>query len=351
MDTKNLPPGIKSLPVLSEAPKRPHAYTWLFMKGDAYLPGVFVSVYSVLRTSPAADLVVMVTPDISKEARTQLKKVATHLFEIPYISFKSKPLRTERQRQLYESWIAQSYTKWNTLALPYEKVLLLDADTIITENIDELFNLQAPAMPLATPYIKPYGKEPTYYKGPVGLDGYPAHGTLLDAEVINNTLNDGGLLPPSSQALIAPSMSDYYEYLETIDAMQPFGFPNCHNGFDEQSIAHYYTNVKNKKYTVIHQRYNVFPWKDGFTFNGDIPRVIHFFSDTKPWTVEYNKYPDVITWYKMAGAALKYTGSSPKDINIESSNVNKAGSAEDVFIHKYLKKKDVLQIYGLAKIV
>lgn len=344
-------PGIDKLPKLSDKPIRKNAYAWLFMKGDSYLPGVFVSIYSVLRTNPNADLIAMVTADVSAHAREMLKKVATHLFDIPYISFKSKPLRTERQRELYSTWIAQSYTKWNALALPYEKVVLVDADTVITENVDELFTLTAPAAPMAIPYLKPYGNVPSMYKGEVGLDGYPPHGTVLDINYINDALNKFSLVPISTPALVEPSMEDYSEYLHTVAAMQPFGFPKCNNGFDEQSIAYFYANIKKKPYTVIHQRYNIFPWKDGFTFNGDIPRVLHFFSDTKPWMVAYDKYPDVTTWYKMAGAAIKYADIQAEDILIKTNDVTKAATAEDVFIHKYLKNKDVLQIYGLAKII
>ena len=343
-------PGIDRLPVLSSPPKRRYAYAWLFMKGDFYLPGVFVSIYSILRTNPDADLIAMVTEDVSAKAREMLLKVATHLFDIPYISFNSKKLKTERQRELYESWIAQSYTKWNTLALPYEKVLLVDGDTINTENVDELFNLDTPAMPMSTPFMKPYGVMPNHYDGPVGLDGYPEHGVLLDKQYINDVLHKGGSLPLSCQALVSPSMEDFKEYLHTVEAMQPFGFPACNNGFDEQSIAHYYANVKNKVCTVIHQRYNTFPWKDGFTFTGDLPRIIHFFSDTKPWTVAFDTYPDIISWYKMASAALKYANISPEDINIKAEDVSNADAADDIFIHKYIKNKDVLQIYGIAKI-
>jgi lipopolysaccharide biosynthesis glycosyltransferase len=337
-------------PKLSPAQKRRYAYVWLFMKGDFYLPGAFVSIYSVLRTNPDADLVAMVTNDVSEHAREMLKKVATHIFDVPYISFESKSLRTDRQKQLYGTWIAQSYTKWNVLALPYEKILLLDADTITTENVDELFNLDTPAMPMANPFIKPYGNAPNYYDGPVDLDGYPEHGTKLTLDYINNTLNKKGVLPQSSQALISPSIDDYHKYLQMVSDMQPFGFPECHNGFDEQSIAYFYTNIKKEQFTVMHHRYNIFPWKDGFTYNGEIPRIIHFFSDTKPWIVDYDKYPDITTWYKMANAAIEYANISAEDINIKSSNTTKANDADDSFIHKYLKNKDVLQIYGLAKI-
>ncbi len=319
------------------------------MKGDSYLPGVMISAYSIARTNPDADLVAMITDDVSEHARNMLLKVVTHLFHIPYLSFNSKQMKTERQRQMYGTWIASSYTKWNALALPYEKILLIDADTIHTENTDELFELAAPAMPFASPFVAPLGKIETHYSGPVGLDGYPLHGTEIDEKVIDAILNKGGVLPTSTPALIAPSMDDYIEYKSMVKSMEPFGFPACHSGFDEQSISYFYLS-KNRKYTAIHQKYNYYPWKDGFLFDGDIPRIIHFFSDTKPWSMNFNKYPDVTTWYKMAAAAIEALNIKAEDILLTTENVEGAKKIEDTFIKKFIEVEDVLQIYGLAKI-
>ncbi len=343
-EKKNTPPKLSSMPM------HENAYAWLFMKGDFYLPGVLISAYSIRRTNPNADLVVMVTDDVSKHAQNMLLKAATHLFHIPYVSFESKQMKTERQRQLYGTWIASSYTKWNALALPYKKVILIDGDTIHTENTDELFDLQAPAMPMASPFVQPLGKVQTHYDGPTGLDGYPAHGTQLSTDLVNKILNSGGVLPTSTPALIEPSIDDYNEYLSTVKAMQPFGFPECHSGFDEQSISYYYANVKKVPYTTIHQRYNYYPWKDGFVFDGEVPRIIHFFSDTKPWTVEYNKYPDVTTWYKMAAEAIDVLQITPKDINLTQENIDAAKSATDDFITKFIETKSTVQVYGMLKV-
>lgn len=334
---------------LSKSPIHKNAYVWLCMKGDNYLPGILVSVYSVSRTNPDADLVVMVTDDVSQHAQNMLLKIATHLFYIPYISFDSKQMKTKRQQQIYGSWIASSYTKWNSLALPYKKILLIDGDTIHTENTDELFDLNAPAMPLASPFVKPFGLLPTQYDGPVGLDGFPAHGILLSIELINKLLNEGYVLPTSTPALIAPSMDDYKEYLKLIKSMEPFGFSECHSGFDEQSISYYYM-INNRQYTNIHHKYNYYPWKDGFMFPGDIPRIIHFFSDSKPWMVDFDKFPDVTTWYKMAAAAIKHLNIIPEDIALKSSNILSVQNLDDTFCKKFLKTNDVLQIYGTLKL-
>ena len=336
-------------PVLSSKPLHDWAYTWLFMKGDFYLPGVFTSVFSVARTMPNADLVVMVTDDVSQHARDMLLKVATHLCDIPYLSYESKQLKTERTRELYESWIASSYSKWNVLALPYKKIIQVDGDTIHTENTDELFDLEAPAMPLASPFVVPLGRLPSFYHGPVGRDGYPPHGTKIDPDVIDKILNVGGMLPTSTPAVIEPNLDDYVAYKQMVKDMEPFGFPECHSGFDEQSISYFYTTIKHKQFTAIHQRYNYYPWKDGFLFRGDVPRIIHFFSDTKPWAVDFDKYPDVITWYKMASLACKTTGIKPAGINISAVNTEAADAAEDEFIKNFINVTDVTEIYGMLK--
>lgn len=337
------------LPKLSKERVHDNAYVWLFMKGDFYLPGIFTSVYSVLRTNPNADLVVMVTSDVSEEARSVLLKVATHLCYIDYITVESKQMKTERQRKIYSTWVSSSYSKWNVLALPYKKIVLIDGDTIHTDNTDELFAMQAPAMPIASPYVKPMGTIDSYYPGPVALDGYPLHGAIIPIETSMQSLNKNGLVNTATAAVIEPNIEDYHAYLNMLKEMQPFGFPACHSAFDEQSIVYFYTNKKKVPITAVHQMYNYYPWKPGFLFPGVVPKIIHYFSDTKPWTMAFDKYPDLITWYTMAAAAIDHTKIKPADINLTDKNVKSVKGAEDTFINKFIKTTNVLDIYELCR--
>lgn len=334
------------IPEISGPPIHDVAYTWLFMKGDAYLPGVYASVYSILRTDPNADLVVMITDDVSEHARNMLMKVATHLFYIPYLSFESIPMRTARQREIYNKWITSSYSKWNALALPYKKVILIDGDTIHTDNTDELFNLDAPAIPFNNPFNKPIGYVPSTWKGPKGKDGYMLHGTKVPPQDVVHVLNKGGILPTAAPVVLNPSLADYEEYIKLIKSMQPFGFSECNNGVDEQSLCWYYSAHKKLTWTNIHHRYNYIGWKDGFLLKGDVPYILHFFSDTKPWDANYNTYDDMISWYKMAGEAIEKTHIKPEDIRLTSENVNAAKKAKDVFIKKHINVNSVLDIVG-----
>ena len=85
---------------LSSEPKHDNAYVWLLMKGDSYLPGIVTSLFSVIRTNPNADLVVMTTDDVSSHAKSILLKYASHIFEIQYLSVLSKPLKTQNQQRM-----------------------------------------------------------------------------------------------------------------------------------------------------------------------------------------------------------------------------------------------------------
>jgi lipopolysaccharide biosynthesis glycosyltransferase len=337
---------ITDVPEISSAPVYDNCYCWLFMKGDSYLPGIFTSVYSVWRTDPEADLVVMVTDDISEEAKTTLMKVATHLFYIPYLTFESKPLKTQRQRDIYKNWMSSSYTKWNALALPYKKAILIDGDTIHTDNTDSLFKLPTPAAPFSNPFAKPLGTISTRWKGPKGPDKYLTHGAKVTADEIKDTLYNGNVLITATAIVLSPSFDDYFEYIKTVKSMQPFGFEKCNNVQDEQSICYYYAVVKKQDWYNVHHRYNYIAWKDGFLNKGDVPYIIHYFSDMKPWMQKYNTYEDVITWYKMAGEAIKKTKIKPADIKLTVEDVNSANAATDTFIKKHMRVNSVLDILG-----
>ena len=121
--------------------KSPYAYVWALFKGDRYLAGVLISAWSIKRTNTKYDLICLVTPDVSNIGRKELAKICNKVIEINYIRVTRPKLKTTRQKELYKTWIDVSYTKWNILNLTqYKKVFFLDADTIVTKNIDSVFD-------------------------------------------------------------------------------------------------------------------------------------------------------------------------------------------------------------------
>ena len=335
---------------LSSEPKHDNAYVWLLMKGDSYLPGIVTSLFSVIRTNPNADLVVMTTDDVSQRAKSILLKYASHIFEIPYLSYLSKPLKTQKQQLMYEKWVNVSYTKWQMLALPYKKAIFVDGDTIHMSNTDDLFDLSAPAAPFASPYMKPLGKIPSYIAhNKSGPDGYPKHKSMVSQTEINNMLHKHGILLTANMVLLEPSKIDHKKYMDMVKSMEPFGFQTCNSMLDEQSIVYFYTFIKKKNWTVLHQIYNYIAWKDGFISKGVIPRNIHYISEAKPWMIEYNKFDDVISWYKFAALAVAYGKITAQDIFLKESDVVDAVKSSDTFVKKFANVPTLLDLNELSE--
>ena len=194
---------------------KPHAYVWLIMFGDAYLPGIFVSMFSVKKQNPKADLVVMVTDDVSRRAIDVMYKIADAIYKVPYITHETTPM-VGKQVAYYSSWINSSFTKWNALALPYKKVVFIDGDTLCLDPIDDLFDMQTPAAPWSNPWMEPMGRIPNRYSGPL-LDGYPPHKALITPAMFSDVFKRGGMLFTANAVVLTPSQKDYREYLKLID--------------------------------------------------------------------------------------------------------------------------------------
>jgi alpha-N-acetylglucosamine transferase len=293
-----------------DCPIKKHAYVWLIMFGDSYLPGIFVSMYSVRKQNPAADLVVMVTRDVSQRAIDILYLIADHIWIVPYITHDTTPM-VGKQVAYYSRWINSSFTKWNALMLPYKKVVFVDGDTLCLEPIDELFDLPTPAAPWANPWMEPIGQIPNRYVGPL-QDGFPPHGAIIKPDVFANVFRRGGMLFTASAVVLTPSRQDYYNYLTLLDEKK-FGIVGCLSAADEQSLAWYYSQVKQVPFYNVHQRYNCLFWKKDYIRN-TTPALLHYVTSEKPWKVPRGKYEDIILWYKVADEAIEKNKITPADL-------------------------------------
>lgn len=262
-----------------------YAYVMLCMKGDAYAPGVIVMAESIRAAGSTYDIVCMCTPDVSEEA---LELIATRakIAQIEYVRYDTKKMRTKRQMELYGSWLSEAYTKWRCLELEYDKVLFVDADMIVVQNIDHLFELQAPAGTFSTPWAKEYTTESTF-----DLRGYPKdHDSVVPASTIMETFSrHNGYTFIASMVLLIPNKSEFAELCQMVDKLQPFGFENWSTP-DEQSLAYFYAS-KGVDWHHIHQRYNFIvhkiDWLRSTNPDGSsviiVPHVLHYFSSKKPW--------------------------------------------------------------------
>lgn len=97
----------------------------LVMRGDSYALGACVVAARAKVLGTHSDLVCMVTSDVTIRARDCLSQVFDIIYEVPYLQFACEKMTTRKQQNYYDSWIGQSFTKWNALALDsYDKVCM-----------------------------------------------------------------------------------------------------------------------------------------------------------------------------------------------------------------------------------
>lgn len=293
-----------------------YAYVWCLFGGDRYLPGVLTSVYSISKTESKYDRVVMCTSDVSQGARETISRLAK-VVEVPYIEARCKPLFTQKQREKYSTWISKSFTKWNCLLLTqYEKVLLLDADTIAVHNVDELFSLDTPSGPFNDAWVFPYGKKRNVY------GGYFRHGEVVPSHLIEKAFQEQGHVATASTVLLSPSKNDFETLISLLRTKQPYG-SKVHSGYDEQLIAELYlsapsssrssapssslSSAPSSQWHNISAAYNYIPWKHNLSKN-EIPRILHYFNVDKPWDMKRDEWPDLKEWYSLADECQEKIG-------------------------------------------
>jgi hypothetical protein len=131
--------------------KKPYAYTSILFKDETYLPGIITFGYSVKQTHTGYNLICMIqdkpyndSPGVKKETINDLLNIYDVIYGIDYLEIPnyiphSKNF-TSRYKYHYNN-ISGYVTKSNVFGLlDYEKVFFCDSSTILTNNIDFVFN-------------------------------------------------------------------------------------------------------------------------------------------------------------------------------------------------------------------
>jgi hypothetical protein len=124
------------------------AYVTTLCNGAGYVPGVEVLGKSLDRSDASHDKLLLVTPDVPVDARRGLEQKGWRTHEICPIE-NPHPI----EGQFFERFAA-TFTKLRAFELTqYDKLVLLDADTIVLQNIDDLF--ERPAIAAAPDFLLP----------------------------------------------------------------------------------------------------------------------------------------------------------------------------------------------------
>lgn len=309
-----------------------NAYVWSIFLGDRYIPGVLASAYSVKRTNTKYDLICLVTSDVSDIGRKELAKICTKVIEVNYIRVKRPKLKTARQKELYKTWIDVSYTKWNILNLTqYKKVFLLDADTIVTQNIDSVFDKKKISATFYNPWSNKYSK---FSK----IKDYYGRKKIINPNLIQKALTKSGYVLIASSVLLHPNKNYFNKYkqmLKNKNAVDTFS-KNNYSGHDEQSIAYFmsvYEHGPQLTWYNLPQCYQFIPWHRNECCDDKsiyhqrqktkiCPKisVIHYFGQDAPWELDFNSddiFPDTHVWLSICQEMLQKTKVNIKKINIK----------------------------------
>jgi hypothetical protein len=108
------------------------AYVTLLSHGDAYVPGVEALGWSLVRSECRAPRVAMVTHDVLAPARHRLRAQGWEVREVEAVPAPTAEALFPRFRHVF--------TKLRVFGLDdLDRVVFLDADTIVLQNLDALF--------------------------------------------------------------------------------------------------------------------------------------------------------------------------------------------------------------------
>ncbi len=123
-----------------------HAYVSMIFGNDDYVPGLEVLGRSLSDTGTTIPRVAMVTADVSAQARARLVAQGWEIREVEPIANPATALLMARFGNVFTKLRAWGLTE-------YTKVVVLDADTLVVRNIDELF--ERPSLSAAPDFLLP----------------------------------------------------------------------------------------------------------------------------------------------------------------------------------------------------
>ena len=199
-----------------------YAYVTLVMLGDRYIPGAIVLAHTIKRLDSQADLVVLVTSDVSDDG----KKILSMFFDRVILVKKILVPNWRTKKQRHRLYLDYVFTKFHLFNLNYKKILMIDADALVLKYPDHLFSLNAPAGSLIEDkdqFIS-YDKNGNYILPPDGkIKWYQsfckccAHGKLIPKEmtdrVATNFKNSG---IGASIVLLEPKKGELESIIEDV---------------------------------------------------------------------------------------------------------------------------------------
>lgn len=263
----------------------------LWGSSPEYVLGAMVLGWSLRRTQTPHDMVVVHTSDVSSAALDLLQQVGWIPREVEHIDATTRLAQEGCENMRF----AKVFTKLRVLELvEYSKILMLDIDLLVRENVDHLFDVQAPAAMVRGPEVR-------YEHGGRVYGRYFFCGSRDDRYSWGQAsgINAGVML-------LQPDAEVFQQMLlEVRDSNHPEHIRG--NGPEQDYLSRFYTSDWHHlsvayNFQLHHMYFALSPAYDGiadrtkFILNSDLIKIIHYSSEPKPWSrlleEQYRSYTD-----------------------------------------------------------
>lgn len=312
--------------MINENGKKNYAYVTLVMIGDLYVSAAIVMAHSLRLLNTKADLVVLVTPDVSEDGKRVLGKFFDRVIEIDYVTVPN--WRTKKQT--HRRYLELVFTKFHLFNLTeYKKVLLIDADALVLKYPDHLFSLKTPAGCLLEnkDLFISYDSKGNYILPPDGkikwYDIYCQccpHGSTIPKEMTDRIYKDfknsgigGGLM------LLKPQKGEFESILKDVSqGKMKYLLENKLIWPEQQYLTLRYSGNWNMINPIFFglQGYPHYSVLYGLQYGGDKPFVLNSKIDINLRL----EFPDFVLWHKFYGEIIKKHPELTESISLKETN-------------------------------
>lgn len=282
------------------------AWVLMIMMGDAYIPGALMTIWSLRNVKTKYPIVCMVTDDVSENATNALMEAGCNTIKkIEYITHNYKALKSEKQKQMYGAWMHNGFTAWRCLGLTdWDKIIYIHSDLLFVKNVDELFDMDAPAGCFSSPYAQPYDFAINpywdYYRKNVDKTAKTLpHGAKLPPEIVLSSLELPTFTVMGAMIVLEPSTTAMEKMMKVIKQNEIYGekFDIRLSAVDEMSIAETMA-LLGKTWTHIDQKYQAMLRKEKWSPESEA--LCYHYLGTKPWDLGKDEWDDTKKWWEVA---------------------------------------------------
>lgn len=285
-----------------------NAYVTFIIRNDSFLPGALVFAYALRLQKTKADLICIVSENVSDKAVVSLKELYDDVIVIDEL-YVPHERRHERQDRpfLFSRFNAFRLGKDGDLNKNYEKIIIADCDILPLFKYDSLFDLKTPAGIIneKKEYCMEYDEDGKYII-PKSLEESGTwrwhhiykdvpHGTLIDKEVTDRVKTDKTNMGVNASLMsFSPSMKLYNSILDDLEDKEIQKEISLYNWPEMQ----YITLKLSGQWSNMDLKFS--------SFNGypDIKYIngIHF-AGLKPWSIKnkslksFGRFKDYKLWY------------------------------------------------------